>query len=72
MKLTLKKLIWATVISLLLTASKLAFPDRWISPSDIKFWANDIAVIIAWGSLLPGKEKEITKKHRIFRCFFLA
>ena len=58
MKLTLKKLIWATVISLLLTAAKLTFPDRWISPSDIKFWANDIAIIIAWVLYLLEKKKK--------------
>ena len=58
MKLTLKKLIWVTVISLLLTAAKLAFPDRWISPSDLKFWANDIAVIIAWFLYFLEKRKK--------------
>ena len=51
-KLTLKKLIYITVVSLILTAVKLFLDDRfgnWVSPSDVKFWANDIAVILAWG-----------------------
>ena len=51
-KLTLKKLIYITVVSLILTAVKLFLDDRfgnWVSPLDVKFWANDIAVILAWG-----------------------
>lgn len=51
MNLTLKKLIWATVISLIFTAAKLYLDHRfgnWVSPSDVKFWANDIAIVIAW------------------------
>ncbi len=50
-KLTLKNLIILTVISLILTAVKLILDDKfgnWISPADVKFWANDIALIIAW------------------------
>ena len=48
MKLTFKKLLWATVISLIFTFIKLAADDPWFSPLDVKFWANDIAVVIAW------------------------
>ena len=48
MKLTFKKLLWATVISLIFTVLKLAADDPWFSPLDVKFWANDIAVVIAW------------------------
>ena len=50
-KLTLNNLIVLTVISLILTAVKLILDDKignWVSPSDVKFWANDIALIIAW------------------------
>ena len=57
MKLTLKKLVWVTLASLVLTAVKLMWNDKWISPSDIKFWANDIAVLIAW--VLYFLEKKI-------------
>ena len=48
MKLTLKKLIWATFICLIISAVKLAYPNPWITPQEIKFWANDIAIVIAW------------------------
>lgn len=47
MKLTLKKLIWISVVSLIFTAIELMLDDAWISPQDIKFWANDIAVVAA-------------------------
>lgn len=57
MKLTLKKLIWATVISLILTAMKLTTDDPWFSPLDLKFWANDIAVVIAWILYFIEKKK---------------
>ena len=57
MKLTLKKLIWATVISLILTAMKLMADDPWFSPLDLKFWANDIAVVIAWVLYFIEKKK---------------
>lgn len=57
MKLTLKKLIWATVISLILTAMKLMADDPWFSPLDLKFWANDIAVVIAWILYFIEKKK---------------
>ena len=52
MKLTLKTLIRATILSCILTAVKLYLDDRfgnWISPQDIKFWPNDLAILIAWG-----------------------
>ena len=48
MKLTLKKLIWATLVSLVFYLIKLMNEDPWISPSDIRFWANDIAIVIGW------------------------
>ena len=51
MKLTLKKLVWITMVSLILTVIKVAMDDKfgnWVSPKDVKFWVNDIAVIIAW------------------------
>ena len=50
-KLTLKNLIILTIVSLIFTAGKLILDDgigNWVSPSDVKFWANDIAVVIAW------------------------
>ena len=50
-KLTLKNLIILTIVSLIFTAVKLILDHRignWVSPSDVKFWANDIAVVIAW------------------------
>lgn len=50
-KLTLKNLILVTVISLILTAAKFLLESRfgnWVSPSDVKFWLNDIAIVIAW------------------------
>lgn len=58
MKLTLKKLIWATVISLIFTALKLIEDDPWISPADVKFWANDIAIVIAWILFFLEKKKK--------------
>ena len=58
MKLTLKKLVWVTLVSLVLTAVKLMWDDKWISPSDIKFWANDIAVLIAWVLYFLEKKKK--------------
>lgn len=52
-QLTLKRLIIATILSLILTVVKLCLdsqsPVTWISPLDVKFWANDIAVVLAWG-----------------------
>ena len=57
MKLTLKKLILATVISLIFTAIKLTEDDPWFSPLDLKFWANDIAVVIAWILYIFEKKK---------------
>ena len=50
-KLTLKNLIILTIVSLIFTVVKLILDDgigNWVSPSDVKFWANDIAVVIAW------------------------
>ena len=51
-QLTLKKLIIATILSLILTGIKLYWESQsavtWISPLDIKFWANDIAIVLAW------------------------
>ena len=50
-KLTLKNLIIITIVSLIFTTVKLILDDgigNWVSPSDVKFWANDIAVVIAW------------------------
>ena len=58
MKLTLKKLVWVTLASLVLTVVKLMWVDKWISPSDIKFWANDIAVLIAWVLYFLEKNKK--------------
>ena len=57
MKLTLKKLIFATVISLIFTIIKLTMDDPWFSPLDVKFWANDIAVVIAWILYILEKKK---------------
>lgn len=57
MKLTFKKLIWATVISLIFTVIKLTEDDPWFSPLDLKFWANDIAVVIAWVLYFIEKKK---------------
>ena len=61
MILTLKKLIWVTVASLILTVVKVTLDDKfgnWISPSDVKFWANDIAVVIAWILYFVEKKKK--------------
>ena len=57
MKLTLKKLIIATVVSLIFTVIKLTTDDPWFSPLDVKFWANDIAVVIAWILYFLEKKK---------------
>lgn len=60
-KLALKNLIWLTAISLILTAVKLRLEMRfgnWVSPSDVKFWANDIAVVIAWVLYFLEKRKK--------------
>ena len=58
MKLTLKKLILATVVSLIFTVIKLTADDPWFSPLDVKFWANDIAVVIAWILYIFEKKKK--------------
>lgn len=57
MKFTLRKLIWATVISLFFSVIKLTMDDPWFSPLDVKFWANDIAVVIAWILYILEKKK---------------
>ena len=58
MKLTLKKLIWATLVSMVFSLIKLMNEDPWISPSDIRFWANDIAIVIGWVLYFMERKKK--------------
>ena len=53
MKLTFKKLLFATIVIILLDIAYLWVRENygimnWISPKTIKFWAKDIALLIAW------------------------
>ena len=63
MKLTFKKLLFATITIILLDV---IYRDNygltgWISPTTLKFWAKDLALVLAWGIYLiekiRGKQK---------------
>ena len=63
MKLTLKKLIFATVAIILLDIAYIWIRDnygitKWISPKTLEFWSKDLALVIAWGIYLVGKIKK--------------
>ena len=60
MKLTLKKLIFATVAIILLDIAYIWIRDNygiteWISPKTLEFWSKDLALVIAWWIFLVGK-----------------
>ena len=60
MKLTFRKLLFATVVIILLD---IAFRDNygltgWISPTTLKFWVKDLALLLAWGIYLIEKRKK--------------
>ena len=53
MKLTIKKLLFATIAIILLDIVYLWVRKNyglmnWISPKTIKFWAKDFALVLAW------------------------
>ena len=63
MKLTLKKLIFATFVFVLLDIAYIWIRDNygireWISPQTIKFWSKELALVIAWAMYLVGKIKK--------------
>ena len=66
MKLTFKKLLFATIAIILLDFAYIWIRDNygltgWISPKTLKFWAKDLALVLAWGIYLiekiRGKQK---------------
>ena len=53
MKMTFRKLLFATVVIILLDIAYIWIRDNygltgWISPTTLKFWAKDLALVIAW------------------------
>ena len=53
MKLTFKKLLFATITIILLDITYVWIRENyglmnWISPQTLKFWAKDIALVLAW------------------------
>ena len=53
MKLTFKKLLFATIAIILLDIAYIWIRDNygltgWISPLTLKFWTKDLALVIAW------------------------
>lgn len=66
MKLTLKKLIFATVAFIILDIAYIWIRNNygiteWISPKTLTYWSKELALVIAWGIFLVGKiQKEKT------------
>ena len=63
MKLTLKKLLFATLIVILLDISYIWLRERfgiteWFSPKTLKFWTKEAALLIAWGLYFAEKRKK--------------
>lgn len=63
MKLTIKKLLLATIVIVLLDITYVWIRENhalmnWISPSTLKFWAKDIALLIAWIIYFFEKKKK--------------
>ncbi len=67
MKLTFKKLLFATIVVLLLDISwilsemwidKTHGPVTWISPATVKFWAKDIGLLLLWVYYFVKEKKE--------------
>lgn len=63
MKLTFKKLLFATITIILLDITYVWIRKsyglmNWISPSTLKFWAKDIALLIAWFIYFLEKRKK--------------
>lgn len=66
MKLTFKKLIFATVVLILLDIAYIWIRENygltgWISPLTLKFWAKDLALVLAWVIYLVEKIKGTQK-----------
>lgn len=66
MKLTFKKLLFATIAIILLDIAYIWIRDNygltgWISPKTLKFWAKDLALVLAWGIYLFEKIKGTQK-----------
>ena len=63
MKLTIKKLLMATIVIVLLDITYVWIRENyglmnWISPSTLKFWTKDIALLIAWIIYFIEKKKK--------------
>lgn len=63
MKLTFKKLLFATVVFILLDITYLWIRENyglmnWISPKTIEFWVKDIALVLAWFFYFVEKRKK--------------
>ena len=63
MNLTFRKLLFATVVLILLDIAYIWIRDNygltgWISPKTIKFWAKDIALVLAWVFFFVEKRKK--------------
>jgi len=63
MKLTFKKLLFATIAIILLDITYLWIRENyglvnWISPKTLEFWAKDIALVIAWIIYFVEKKKK--------------
>ena len=66
MKLTFKKLFFATVVFILLDIAYIWIRENygltgWISPKTLKFWAKDLALVLAWVIYLIEKIKGTQK-----------
>ena len=62
MKFTLKQLIFATVVFLLLDIAYLWIRTQyglagWVNPKTLTYWGKDLALVIAWGYYFWGKRK---------------
>ena len=60
---TFRKLLFATVVIILLDIAYIWIRDNygltgWISPTTLKFWAKDLALLLAWGIYLIEKRKK--------------
>ena len=63
MKLTFRKLLFATIAIILLDIVYVWIREHygivgWMSPKTLQFWSKDIALLIAWVIFFLGKEKK--------------
>ena len=61
-KLTLKKLILATVVCILLDISYVYIRQNyglnWVSPKTLSFWSKDLALVIGWVIFIMESRKK--------------